>query len=206
MSPGLQRPAEGKIVEIAVYPDGKIRVRRAARDPEGPQDIERVYDGPEELKRKDPAAFEAFLRMRGEPPPPKMEEGRWRREIEQLTQELTRAMEEARRQLEDLGSRDHQRRRELTEHLRQYQKKIQDKIHQTLREYEQRLARRFEHLESKGPAPHDSVRFEVDLDGVIRVAVRKGADELVLTFPNEDELKRRKPGLHRKLLELRGDL
>jgi hypothetical protein len=190
VGPGPRHPGAEGIAEIAIHPDGRIRVLRMVRGPEGKQRRgERVYDNPEELKRKDPAAYEVYLRMRGEPPGPPTHERWWQRQGEKLRSQTERAAEEARRRMEDLTQREH----ELRQRLEQWQQKI--------REYEKRIGQQFESLKQRAG---DGVRFEVEPDGRIRATVRRGADELVVSFKDEAELKQKRPELYEKLLELRG--
>ncbi len=193
LPPGPHHAQPEGIVEIAIHPDGRVRVLRMVRGPDGKQRRgERVYDNPEQLKRADPAAYEVYLRMRGDRPRRPTHESWWQREAEKLRSQAERAAQEARRRMDNLTRREH----ELHQRLEQWQQKI--------REYEKRISRQFESLKQRAGATGDGVRFEVEPDGRIRATIRRGADELVIGFKDEAELKQKRPELHKKLLELRG--
>jgi len=190
--PHHAQPAEG-IAEIAIHPDGRVRVLRMVRGPDGEQRRgERVYDNAEQLKRADPAAYEVYLRMRADLPRPSVDERWWQREAEKLREQGERAAKEARRGMENLRQRED----ELRQRIKQWQQK--------LGEYEKRIGRQFEFLKQRVDAPGDGVRFEVEPDGRISATIRRGADELVVSFKDEAELKQKRPELYEKLLDLRG--
>lgn len=185
---------QGRRIKVHLRKDGTIEVTRSADDQEEtPAPEPQVFDSIEALQEGDPQAFGLLEDARG-----RRTRGLW------WTDEIGRwpwaesVEPRVRRQLEKTERNIDEARRKAAEALTS--RPGLDYSTQDLRQFIDRfIPHRWEDFSA-------STRFETTEDGRIEVHVRKGNDELTLTFHNEDELAEQKPKLFRRYQALRKDI
>ncbi len=192
----------GRRTEIERRADGTYEVRRSREDG-GDEDKEvRVYENEQQLREKDPKAYDLLREARTEPPDREFSSrrfglnfgrpghGQWHVDIEGLGPEIH-------------------------EHLREAQRKAQEAIDRALRavpkEHRNTLERHawrrwLDEPDEHRRADRDRARFTVDADGKIEVRVEGEDGELTMTFKDADDLKKRKPKLHERYEALQSEL
>ncbi len=166
---------DGDTTEVRRNPDGSFRVTRTSRDRSDARSSTRKFENEQTFKKGDPEAFKVYRRSAS---------GRvFQAPVPGVD---ARAHADALRRYAD------QIRRQSLESAQEARRAAQD-AGRAVRE-------RLGGWGRDGDRP--SVRFDVGEDGRITVTVREDDQELVQRFKNADELKSRRPDLHRKYRQM----
>ena len=182
---------DGRRTEIHRRADGKIEVTKSKKTDDTETTNTNVYKDERELRKADPEAHQLLKNTRG-----KVGGGAFafqfpfnvarpfRSEVKRWSVDVEKKLEEAHQQLADA------------------QKKLAEQLARPHRRIEVKRLHRI----GESERPRDGIRFTTDDQGRIEARIRKGDDELTMSFKNAEAMAERRPALFEKYEKLRSDL
>ncbi len=189
----ISRNDDGKRIDIQQDEQGKITVTRSATGSDAQATKTKTYESLEALAKADPEAAKLLKEMRSNVKvrvrgPVDIEADELKVEIEKKVHDLQEQAERQAREAQD-KARD-----------------ISDQMH---RRFHFQAPRVWVHgfgREGEGFGWNAAGReFKLDPDGKVEVIIRKGGDQVVMTFKNREEFKRKEPKLYEQFQKTLGE-
>lgn len=175
----IHRGGKGQSVRIERDADGRITVSKTATEDDRKETTSKTYENEDELQREDPEAYDLFKSGGGAT-------------------------------IWEWGDDDSPIRFRFDGSHFGLGPDFQKKLNERIRESQKSIEELQQQWQSPKAVPGDGLRFfrrpetsfEINSDGSIRATVRKGGQELVQTFDDENAMKRTNPNLYKKFRQL----